>query len=110
MTGRRSHPRFSIAEPWPGAMRILRDVTVYRTAKAELLAVSQAAGVVGEEMSLELIATAGTRSLRVRVLDSRPVILDGAVRHRLRLGMIQEAALATFESGELSAPGALETA
>ena len=110
MTGRRSHPRFSIAEPWPGAMRILRDVTVYRTAEDELLAVSQAAGVVGEEMSLELIATGGTRNLRVRVLDSRPVILDGAVRHRLRLGMIPEAGIATFESDELSAPGALEMA
>ena len=111
MTGRRSHPRFSIAQPWPGALRLLRDVVVYRTAEDEFLAVSQAAGIVGEEMSLELVATGGTRSLKVRVLESRPVILDGAVRHRLRLGWMQEAARATHApAAGLSASDALETA
>ena len=110
MTGRRSHPRFSIAQPWAGAMRLLRDVVVYRSGEDEFLAVSQAAGIVGEEMSLELIATGVTRSLKVRVLESRPIIVDGAVRHRLRLGWMQEAAQATLTPAAGSAPDALETA
>ena len=43
-------------------------------------------------MSLELIAGVGTIALWVQVLDSRPVIVNGAVRHRVRLGIVWETA------------------
>jgi len=48
--------------------------------------------MIGEQLSLELIASVGTIALRVQVLDSRPVIVDGAVRHRVRLGIVSETA------------------
>lgn len=86
--GRRSHPRFSVVNPWEGTMRVLRDVVVDRNGDSELFAVSLAPGVVGEEMSLELISGVSRRSLRVRVTDSRPVIVAGAVQHRLQLAML----------------------
>jgi hypothetical protein len=69
-------------------MRVLRDVVVDRNGDSQLCAVSVAPGVVGEEMSLELISGLSRRSLRVRVTDSRPVIIAGGVQHRLQLAML----------------------
>ena len=88
--GRRSQPRFSVVNPWEGTMRVLRDVVVDRNGDSELYAVSVAPGVVGEEMSLELITGVSRRSLRVRVTDSRPVIVAGGVQHRLQLAMLKD--------------------
>jgi hypothetical protein len=85
MSGRRSHPRFTVATPWDGAMRVLRDVVVDRIDGGELLAVSHSPGIVGEEMTLDLLGAGSTLALRVRVLESRPVIISGSVRHRIRL-------------------------
>ena len=73
-------------------MRVLRDVVVDRTSPDELMAVSGAPGVTGEMMTLDLMGDGRALSLRVRVLESRPVILNGAVRHRLRLGLSAVAA------------------
>jgi hypothetical protein len=87
MSGRRSHPRFAVASPWSGAIRILRDVVVDRMERDELLAVSNAAAVVGEALSLDLIGGGRNIAIKVRVIDSRPVIIDGTVRHRLRLAL-----------------------
>jgi hypothetical protein len=89
MAGRRSHPRYAVASPWEGGLRILRDVVVGRTSTEELMAVCHAPGVTGELMTLDLMGGGISLGFRVRVLESRPVIVAGAVRHRLRLGMIQ---------------------
>jgi hypothetical protein len=86
-------------------MRVLRDVVVDRTNRGELLAVSHAPGIVGEEMSLDLMAAGRSLALRVRVVESRPVIVDGAVRHRIRLGLIELAS----ETG-MPAPVVVEAA
>jgi hypothetical protein len=91
MTGRRSHARFAVASPWQGVMRVLRDVVVNRTAREEVMAISHAPGVSGETMSLDLIGGGLALSLRVRVLESRPVIINGALRHRLRLCLLAPA-------------------
>ncbi len=88
MSGRRSHPRFAVATPWNGAIKILRDVVVNRTGDDELLAVSNAAAIVGELLSLELIGAGQSAIVQVRVLDSRPVIIDATVRHRVRLSLV----------------------
>jgi hypothetical protein len=88
MSGRRSHPRFGVNDPWEGAIRVLRDVVVDRTGADELLAVSHAPGVIDEVLSLDLLGGGSSLALRVKVLDSRPVIVNGAMKHRLRLGML----------------------
>jgi hypothetical protein len=85
MSGRRSHPRFAVAIPWNGAMRVLRDVVVDRTGRDELLAVSHVPAITGEDMSLDLISAGRNLALKVKVVESRPVIVEGAVRHRIRL-------------------------
>ena len=88
MSGRRSHPRFAVATPWDGAMRVLRDVVIHRSESGELQAVSTQAAIAGEEMTLDLVGGGATIGLKVRVIDSRPVMVDGAVRHRIRLTLL----------------------
>jgi hypothetical protein len=107
--GRRSQPRFSVVNPWEGTMRVLRDVVVDRNSDTELYAVSVAPGVVGEEMSLELITGVSRRSLRVRVVDSRPVIISGNVQHRLQLAMLNgfDTAAAPLRNVTPAVPGNL---
>jgi hypothetical protein len=73
-------------------MRVLRDVVVDRLGREELLAISQAPAITGEDMRLDLVGAGSAIALRVRVLDSRPVIVDGTVRHRIRLAILQQAA------------------
>ena len=100
MAGRRSHPRFAVASPWDGSMRVLKDVVVHRTDSDELLAVGRTAGIVGEEMTLDVMGAGATVGLRVRVLESRPVIVDGSVCHRMRLAVLNaETAIGTVDVG-----------
>jgi hypothetical protein len=88
MSGRRSHPRFMVATPWDGAMRVLRDVVIQHTDRDELQAVSHVPAVAGEDMTLDLMGAGTTLGLKVRVIDSRPVMVEGAVRHRIRLTVL----------------------
>ena len=97
MAGRRSHPRFAVATPWDGSMRVLKDVVLHRTDNDELLAVSRTAGIVGEEMTLDDMGAGSSLGLRVKVVESRPVIVDGAVCHRMRLALLNADATARVE-------------
>jgi hypothetical protein len=38
-------------------------------------------------MSLDLVGAGTAMELRVRVIESRPVIVEGTVRHRIRLNV-----------------------
>jgi hypothetical protein len=87
MSGRRGHQRLTIGGPATGAVRILRDVAIERMNHEELAVISQTPVVIGEEMSLELFSGSGCIALKVRVLDSRPVVIAGSVRHRLRVAV-----------------------
>jgi hypothetical protein len=110
MSGRRSNPRFTVVNPWEGAVRVLRAVVVNRTGENELVAVSQVAGVVGEEMSLDLLGAGSNLTFKVRVLESCPVILSSAVRHKVRLALIDApASLATTGGIEAAVKDAAET-
>ena len=84
-------------------MRVLKDVVIHRTDTEELLAVSRTAGITGEEMTLDVMGAGASLGLRVRVLESRPVIVDGAVCHRMRLALLMDelaAATDTDAAGE----------
>jgi hypothetical protein len=92
MSGRRSHPRYFLAAPWEGTVRVLRAIVIDRAGLNEFVAVSHVAGIVGEEMSLDLIAAGERHELRVRVLSSHPVVIENTLRHRIRLALIAPAA------------------
>jgi hypothetical protein len=69
-------------------MRVLRDVVIHRTDDNELHAVSHAPAIIGEEMTLDVMGAGATVGFKVKVLESRPVMIDGAVRHRVRLAVL----------------------
>ena len=71
MSGRRSDPRFLVASPWDGAIQVLRDVVVNRVHRKELVAISAAPGVIGEEMSLDLVTEGSNVAVRVQVRPRR---------------------------------------
>ncbi len=88
-------------------MRVLRDVILHRNGPEELLAVSQTPGLVGEEMTLDVIGGGSSVGLRVKVVDSRPVMVDGAVRHRIKLEMLDGSRSKVETINELLAGGAI---
>lgn len=108
MTGRRSDPRVAVTTPWDGAVKVLRPVVVQRAGPDELLAISQSPGVVGEEMSLDVLGGGDSLGLRVRVTGSAPMMFNGAVRHRLRLSVISGLTAANDERPGGAVPDASE--
>jgi hypothetical protein len=84
MFGRRSHQRFTVANASEGVVQTLRDVIVERIDSEQLVVVSRQAGVAGEILALEM-PDAGAPGFEVRVTESRPIVAEGAVRHRLTL-------------------------
>lgn len=70
-------------------MRIGRDVSIAAAqAGGELAVDSDVPGMVDEEFTLGLHGPDGRVDVRVKVIDSNPQIVDGLVRHRLRLLML----------------------
>jgi hypothetical protein len=89
MASRRRHQRYLPATPWEGAFRVLRDVLVQTEHGGGLVAISRAPAVMGEALTLNLAGAGRTVSLRVQVIESRPVIVAGGVRHRIRLDILE---------------------
>jgi hypothetical protein len=86
--GRRSHERFAVRPTSEGVVRVLRDVVVQQSGERELLAISSEPGTVQAAMMIELHDEPGggePRVLKVRVVESQPLVMGGAVRHRLVL-------------------------
>jgi hypothetical protein len=65
-------------------MRVARDVDVISTAN-ELVAISTEPSTVGDALTLEIVVGNHTARVAVRVEDSRPIVVAGAIRHRIRL-------------------------
>jgi hypothetical protein len=78
-----------------GVLRVWRDVIGFRTNEGEYRVISNEAGVKGERLTIYL-ARAPHQSIPVRVLDSEPVILDGSLRHQLRLSSLDGEAAGPF--------------
>ncbi len=85
MSGRRSYTRFNVTPSSEGVLRILRDVTVQHNQENELLVIGREPGIVGDELTLEISESKATSRTPVRVVESLPILFNGAIRHRLRL-------------------------
>ena len=74
--------------PWEGMLRIPGDVVVeqHDTELKELWVVSSEPMRREERMTLDLATPA--QSLTVRVVESKPVMKEGVIRHRLRLAIV----------------------
>jgi hypothetical protein len=91
MTGRRRHERFAMNGHWEGALRVRRDVVVEGDVDGALAVISDAPGIPEEILTLDLIGMRSSQSLTVQVIDSRPVVVAGTVRHSLRLSVLDRA-------------------
>ena len=69
-------------------MRVLRDVVINRADGNEVHAVSQVPAVVGEEMTLDVMGAGAVMAMRVRVVESKPLMVQGVVRHQVKLAMV----------------------
>lgn len=92
MSGRRSHVRYAMSPVVEGTLRVLRDVTVQHSQNGEVTVISREPGVIDERMSLEISDREAPFAMRVEVAESRPLIQDGTVRHRVRLRVVDDAA------------------
>jgi hypothetical protein len=89
MLGRRSHARCVIPASIEGVLSVSRDVLVRAGDSEHVTVVSREPGVPGEHGQLTPLAP-HAESLAVRLSTSRPVVMDGAVRHVLRLKLVVE--------------------
>jgi hypothetical protein len=97
MSNRRTHPRFELPVPCQATLRIVRDVSVTQNGGPELICVGTVRGIVGEEVTLEVLGAVSRAAVRARIIDSRPVPVDGSMRYELRLRPIQETVVEGLE-------------
>jgi hypothetical protein len=81
MLGRRSHARISLESGADGVLSLARDISVRTSGDGHLVAISRDAAAIGERVHV-LLADDDV-SVIAEVIESKPVICDGAVRHRL---------------------------
>ena len=70
-------------EPIEGVLRVLRDVVVRRESDHEWIAIGREPAIVGEILMLD-VEDDDVR-LTMCVIESRPIVIDGDMRHRIRL-------------------------
>jgi len=88
MRGKRRDPRFALTVPWAGSLRVPDDVVVDRRSGTEVWVVSASPASVDEVMTLDLSGSGSQALMNVRVVESVPVLIDGVVRHGLRLTIL----------------------
>jgi hypothetical protein len=90
MPGRRRDQRFTLSVPWEGALRVPADVVIEQYGDKEVSVVSSAPAHRDELMTLDATGTGSEPAvtMNVRVTESVPVLIDGVVRHRLRLAIV----------------------
>jgi hypothetical protein len=105
MSARRRDSRLEMLNA-DGVLQVMRDVMVRRIEGRDYLAISSEAGRKGEVLTI-YIASHGNQPVAVRVVDSHPTIVDGSVRHQIRLRALDGEALGsgvtTTSSGDSEA-------
>lgn len=90
MNGRRHHQRFALSEPLWGTLEVMDLVDLESGDGREFFITTGAAAAVGEEVTLYLADETETVLIRARVVESRLHIVNGDVRHRVRLARLLE--------------------
>lgn len=94
MRGRRRDERFRFSKPADAGLRVFSDVIVKWNADDEWIALGREAAVTGETLVLDVDDGEQRNRFTVCVIESCPVIVDGDMRHRIRLqGAEQQPAL-----------------
>jgi hypothetical protein len=81
-----------LARADPSSLEVWQDVTIEATGGGAYLVIGRSPGNVGELATLHVIGRGQTQKIRVRVTESRLGMVDGNVRHLLRLAEASDAA------------------
>jgi hypothetical protein len=81
MLGRRSHARISLESGAEGILSLTRDISVRVNSDGQLVAISRDAAAVGERV--RVLLADDEVDVIAEVVESKPIVCDGAVRHRL---------------------------
>jgi hypothetical protein len=84
MSGRRSHARFAVLRSPEGVLRVRRDVLIQSAVHDQTIALSSEPGILGETVVVQS-ALQNDRGVKARVLESQPIVVDGSLRHQIRL-------------------------
>jgi hypothetical protein len=84
MSGRRNYHRYGVNDAG-GCLRVVRDVVIRRGVANEFVVISDEPAAVGELLTLERMVDGLQTAIEVAVVDSRPAIVNGSMRHRVRL-------------------------
>jgi hypothetical protein len=84
MSGRRSYWRYGFTNT-AGSLRVVRDVAIWRENDNEFVVISEEPETTGELLMLERVVNGTVVAIEVCVIESHPTIVNGSVRHRLRL-------------------------
>jgi KaiC/GvpD/RAD55 family RecA-like ATPase len=84
MSGRRNHTRVTFVNA-SGVLRVSRDVVVEKVADDEFVAVSNEPGIAGDVLTIAFSVKQAREMVTVRVMASRPRLVNGAVKHELKL-------------------------
>jgi hypothetical protein len=85
MSGRRNHLRFVVSPPTQGVVRVLSDAEIESVGREDVCVISRDAAAIDERLVLEVPDDGTDRIVAAQVTETRPVVLDHAVRHFLRL-------------------------
>ena len=90
MSDRRRDKRFKLAEPTDGSLTVFPDIVVQEARDGEWIAISREAAAVGETLVLDIVLHADDdgevrERFPVCVIDCQPLIVEGDLRHRIRL-------------------------
>jgi len=83
MLGRRSHARISIESGGEGVLSVAHGISVRVNNLGQLVAIGRDAGALGERV--RLVLPEARMDVVAEVIESKPVMCDGAVRHQLLL-------------------------
>ena len=89
MGDRRRHQRFVMADACEGTFQLLEDVSIEEVTDDELRLLSVTPATPGEIVSVEIPGEKnnGNAVFKGHVAESRPVMTDGTLRHRVIVKM-----------------------
>jgi hypothetical protein len=91
MRDRRRGGRIRFLAAPDGIVRGFSEVVVQKSGDSEWIAIGRQAAVAGETLILDVDDDQQPQHVMVCVIESRPIILEGDLRHRIRLRSDEEA-------------------
>ncbi len=88
MLDRRQHPRSALHESLSGTLRLVEDVVLESFGISEITIVSTVPARPDQHLAIAPFGGAPISTLNVVVTDSTPAVVDGVLRHRVRLRIV----------------------